>query len=264
MGTIKKQNRTTFVRCPKDAQHPFNRVPAKLYKLDGYQLAIMAQILSNNDNWNLVKYEIEKRMGFPERKFLTAWRELEKLGYIQMKKMWGSYLYTIYEDPDHTTCTGADCTGHTTGSSTGCTGDILTTTNNNYYNTEESSDQLIIEPVKKVAKEIPDEQNSELHNQFIELYEIYPCDVIRTDGSKNYLKTDRNRCEELYTAYLKEGLLTHDEVMICLKSELRAKKQTGNMKYLKRFDKWLNAREFEGYKDNADKPVFMPYGTELM
>jgi|ERR1035437_198301 hypothetical protein len=133
MGTIKRQNRTTFIRCPKDANYPFNRVPAKLYKLDGYQFAIMAQILSNNDSWNLVKYEIQNRMGFPERKFLKAWKELEKLGYIQMKREWGCYHYTIYEDPDYTTCTDADCITHTTGSSTTCTGAILTTTNNNYY-----------------------------------------------------------------------------------------------------------------------------------
>jgi hypothetical protein len=104
MGTITKQNITEFVRCPKDANYPFIIVPAKLYKLDGYQFAIMAQILSNSNDWNLVKYEIQKRMGFPERKFLKVWKELEKLGYIQIKRNWGYYHYTIYEDPEYTTC----------------------------------------------------------------------------------------------------------------------------------------------------------------
>jgi hypothetical protein len=83
MGTKIRQNSTTFVRCPKDEKHPFSRIPAELFKLDGYQPAIMGQILSNNDDWNIVKYEIGKRVGFPERKFLKTWRELEKLGYIQ-------------------------------------------------------------------------------------------------------------------------------------------------------------------------------------
>jgi hypothetical protein len=142
MGTITKQNSTTFVRCPKDGNFPFNRVPAKLYNLDGYQLAIMAQILSNKDDWNLVKYEIAKRMGFPERKFLKAWRELEKLGYIQIKKKWGCYHYTIFEDPDYTTGTGADCESYTTGNSTGCTGAVLTTTNNNYYKRKVTTHEL--------------------------------------------------------------------------------------------------------------------------
>jgi hypothetical protein len=142
MGTLTKQNSTTFVRCPKDGNFPFNRVPAKLYNLDGYQLAIMAQILSNKDGWNLVKYEIEKRMGFPERKFYKAWRELEKMGYIQIKKKWGYYHCTIYEDPDYTTGTGANCRDHTTGNSTGCTGAVLTTTNNNYYKRKVTTHEL--------------------------------------------------------------------------------------------------------------------------
>jgi hypothetical protein len=134
MGTIIQRNSTTFKRCPKDDQHPFTRIPARLFNLDGYQFAIMAQIISNNDNWNIVKSEIAKRVGFPERKFLKAWKELETLGYIQMKRMWGCYQYTIYEDPDYTTGTGADCVDHTTGNSTCCTGAMLTNTNNNYYN----------------------------------------------------------------------------------------------------------------------------------
>jgi hypothetical protein len=65
MGTKIKQNNTTFVRCDKDEQHPFYRIPVGLFKLDGYQLAIMAQILSNKDGWNIVKYEIGKRLRFP-------------------------------------------------------------------------------------------------------------------------------------------------------------------------------------------------------
>jgi hypothetical protein len=87
MGTI--LNRINNLRkMPKDANYPFNRVPANLYKLDGYQFAIMSQILSNNDNWNLVKYEIQKRMGF-QRKFLKAWKELEKPGIYSAHKKVG-------------------------------------------------------------------------------------------------------------------------------------------------------------------------------
>jgi hypothetical protein len=101
MGKILRQNRTSFVRCLKDEQHPFSRIPAKLYSLNGYQFAIMAYILSNKDDWNIVKYEISKRLGFPERKFLKAWRELETLGYIQIKRMWGCSVKLIIESNLH-------------------------------------------------------------------------------------------------------------------------------------------------------------------
>jgi hypothetical protein len=104
MGTILRQNSTTFERCPKDEKHPFNRISANLYALNGYQFAIIAYILSNKDDWNIVKYEIGKRLGFPERKFLKAWRELELMGYIKIKRKWGStsefHVSTfIFSDP---------------------------------------------------------------------------------------------------------------------------------------------------------------------
>ena len=68
MGTMKSRNSTTFNRCPKDAIYPYCKIPANMFnKLNGYQLAIMIQIISNKDDWNLVKYEIGKRVGFPER-----------------------------------------------------------------------------------------------------------------------------------------------------------------------------------------------------
>ena len=143
-------------------------------------------------------------------------------------------------------------------------GGILTTINNNYNNTEESSDQSVNEPVKKVTKEIPDEQNSNLHKEFVELNKMYPNEVIRPDGSRDYLKTNHERCEELYTEYLNEGLLIHSEVLGCLEAELRVRNQNGKMKYIKRFVKWLSDREFEGYKDKADEPILMPYGSELI
>jgi hypothetical protein len=158
---------------------------------------------------------------------------LKNLGYIQLIRKWGSYHYIIYEDPDYTTGTGADCRDHTTGSSTCCTGAILTTTNNNYYNTEESADQSVNEPEKEVTTMIPDEPNSNPLKEFVELNKLYPHEVIRPDGSRAYLKSDHKRCEELYITYLKERLLSHDEVMNCLKTELQVRNQNGKMKYIK-------------------------------
>ena len=100
MGTEIKQNRnrTTYIRCPKDANYPFTRVPAKLFELDGYQLAIMSQIISNKDDWSIVKYEIAKRVRFPRKKFDTAWSSLVESGYIKLKQIQGGYDYTIYDD----------------------------------------------------------------------------------------------------------------------------------------------------------------------
>jgi hypothetical protein len=246
MGTIIKQNSTTFKRCPKDEQHPFNRIPAKLFNLNGYQFAIMAHILSNNDDWNIVKYEIGKRVGFPERKFLKAWRELETLGYIQIKRMWGSYHYTVYEDLDHTTGTGADCIGHTTGNSTCCTGAILTTTNNNYYNNITTGTDATY-----------------YKNQFNELKELYPTSVTRKDGKTYSLKGKIKDCEKLYIEYLKTEKASHDEIINCLKVELNDKMRTGNMTYQVGLLRWIEDEHWEVYKGRTVEPAEVGYGQTI-
>ena len=234
------------MRCPKDEQHPFNRVPAKLYSLNGYQFAIMAQILSNKEGWNLVKYEIGKRLEFPERKFLQAWKELETLGYIQVKRMWGCYHYTIYEDPGYTTGTGADCMPHTTGSSTSCTGAILTTTNNNYnYTTTTGTDATC------------------LKNEFNELNELYPNNVFGPNGQTNYLKSNIADCKKEYVSYLLKQEKSHEQIIDCLKRELDERNRTGNTEYQPALLKWIKEKRWQTYESKNTEPADARYGQTL-
>jgi hypothetical protein len=247
MGTIIKQNTTTFNRCPKDEQHPFYRLPAELLKLNGYQLAIMVQILSNKDDWNIVKYEIGKRLGFPERKFLKAWKELVSLGYIRIERMWGSYNYTIYEDPEYTTCTGADCKDHTTGSSTTCTGATLTTINNNYYNDKTTSSDA-----------------SCYTSQFNELMELYPDIGTKSDGTSYRLKGSLDSCKKAYSDYLNLGEMNHEDILTALQVELVEKQRTGSTHYQPGFLKWIHQRNFEQYRGQSIEPVEARYGETLI
>jgi hypothetical protein len=247
MATIKKHNSTTFVRCPKDEQHLFNRVPVKLYSLNGYQLAIIVQILSNKDNWNIVKDEIQKRVGFPEKKFLEAWEELKSLGYIRLKRMWGSYHYTIYEDLDYTTGTGADCIDHTTGNSTSCTGALLTTTNNNYY--------IDVTTTASTAC---------YENQFSELVEQYPSMGTKPDGTTYKLKGKLDDCKRAYIDYLKTSEMTHNEVMTALKVELNDKRMTGRTDFQQGLYRWINEKVFEQYKGRKVEPAELGYGETLI
>jgi hypothetical protein len=246
MGTEIKsnKNRTTFIRCPKDDNNPFNRVPAKLYNLNGYQFAIMAQILSNRDDWNLVKYDIQKRLGFPERKFLKAWKDLETLGYINLKRTWGSYHYTIYENPDYTTCTGADCTDHTTGSSTTCTGAILTTTNNNYNKGEVTT-----------SPEISSDER-----QFRELLDLYPTIGTRSDGTIYKMKGNLGKCKKAYIDYLESHKMSHDEIITSLKVELRDKQMTGRTSFQLGLLRWIEDRKFELYRGRSLESAKVGYG----
>jgi hypothetical protein len=249
MGTMKSRNTTTFNRCLGDAsKYPYCKVPANMYKkLNGYQLAIMTQIISNTDDWNLVKYEIQKRLGFPERKFLKAWKELESLGYIKIERRWGHYRYIINEDPDYTTGTGADCEDYTTCSSTGCTDASLTITNNNYYNNISTGTDA-----------------SCYENQFNELKELYPTSVSGTNGITYMLKGKIKECEKLYIEYLKTGKMSHNEIIKCLKTELANKTRTGNNMYQVALLRWIEDEYWLAYKDQTNKPVYEPYGANFV
>ena len=247
MGTIKKQNRTTFIRCAKDEQHPFTRIPVTLYSLNGYQLAIMAQILSNRDDWNIAKKEIGKRLGFPRQKFNNAWKSLIDLGYILVKRIQGGYDYTIYEDPNSTCTIGGICEGSTSTTGTTCAGGMLTTINNNNY------------------REVTTTADSSCYDdQFNELLELYPDISNRSDGTTYSLKGNLKECKKAYINYLKSNDMPHDAVMLALKVELDEKYRTGKMSYQQGLMKWIENKTFEQYKGKTIKPSVVPYGTEFI
>ena len=203
MGKTVKRNRTIFVRCPKDRQHPFNRLPAKLNSLNGYQLAIMVQILSNKNSWSLVKEEIGKRLGFPRNKFNSAWRSLEDQGYIKKTQIQGGWEYTIIEDPDSTPTTDGNCEKSTLTTGIQCKDGRLTTTKENYnYYITEGTDATCYE------------------EQFNELKELYPASSTWADGSKVWLNRKLPECKIFYAKLLSTGKVLHEQIMAILKNEL--------------------------------------------
>jgi hypothetical protein len=247
MGTIITQNRTTFERCPKNEQHPFCRIPVELLKLNGYQLAIMVQILSNKDDWNLVKSEIGKRVGFPREKFRTAWESLKELGYIKVNRIQGGYDYTICEDISSTSTTYGICESFTSTTGRTCTGGTLTTINNNNYYRD----------VTNTAGSTCNE------SQFNELLELYPSVGTKPDGTIYQLKSKRNDCEKAYVEYLKTGVMTHDEIMTALQVELNDRQMTGKTHFQKGLLRWINDRIFELHRGKIIEPIELGYGLNL-
>jgi hypothetical protein len=247
MGTIIINNRTTFVRCPKNAEHPFTRVPAKLFSLNGYQLAIMVHILSNKDGWNLVKYEIGKRLGFPRNKFNGAWKSLEDLGYIKKTRIQGGWNYTIIEDLDFTPTTGGNCEESTLTTGAQCKDGQLTTIKNNYNYFIATNDK----------------DSNCYEKQFNELIELYPVSSTWNNGRTVALNSNLPECKKLYTEFLSTGKELHQEIIACLKVELAEREKTGNKQYQPSLLKWIKEAGWKVYKSRTLQPVYAPYGTEL-
>jgi len=96
------KNQTTFNRAPKDSDHPYNKLSAKLYKLPLNELNIMQFILCNNDDWIVNRREIYQRLhnlGMSDIRFRKAWMSLQKKHYLICKRFRGGVHWFINEDP---------------------------------------------------------------------------------------------------------------------------------------------------------------------
>jgi len=102
---------------------------------------------------------------------------------------------------------------------------------------------------------------------FQELVNIYPIKTIRSDGTKDYLRMDLERCRKIYNKKVNGVLSKHEKIMHCLKYELQVRHKEGSMTYMKRLPKWLASEEWKVFEERMlDEGVEEDntYGTELL
>lgn len=103
---------------------------------------------------------------------------------------------------------------------------------------------------------------------FQELVDNYPVKTIRSDGTKDYLRTDLERCRKIYQRVTNGNLSKHEEILDCLTYELSIRESEGSMPYMKRLPKWLASEEWKAYKermnDEENGEIDNVYGTELL
>lgn len=103
---------------------------------------------------------------------------------------------------------------------------------------------------------------------FDELVKEFPGTIIRPDGTKDWLKTDLNKCRKLYTALVKHDEVLHNNVMACLRLEKFERNRTGKMSYMKRLPNWINSQEWDSWKerllDSHVETIDLGYGLNLV
>lgn len=85
----------------------------------------------------------------------------------------------------------------------------------------------------------------ETKNSFDEFYDMYPVYVLRSDGSKDYLRTDLRRCRTMYKKLVGKSIARHKHIIECLKAEIQYKINTGNLMFMKRMPKWLASDDWQ-------------------
>jgi hypothetical protein len=103
---------------------------------------------------------------------------------------------------------------------------------------------------------------------FDEFYEAYPQVVIRPDGTKSFLRANKNNCRKRYNAIVGKSRAAHEHLMECLKFQQNELVMTGRMGYMKTMWKWLTQCEWEALdeqmKCSVEQNEQTSYGTTLI
>ena len=103
-------------------------------------------------------------------------------------------------------------------------------------------------------------------DQFDLFYEMYPIYVLRSDGSKAFLRTNKNKCRNLYNILTGGNNAMCEHINKCLQFEIDKKMKTGKMCYMKTMLRWLQDRQWETSDEemnNTEQTKQSSYGTEL-
>lgn len=80
---------------------------------------------------------------------------------------------------------------------------------------------------------------------FTQFYNEYPIYVDRPDGTKSYLRTNVNKCRNMFNQITNERKIMVDHLIKCLKFEIDKKMRTGKIGYMKTMWRWLVDRTWE-------------------
>jgi len=111
----------------------------------------------------------------------------------------------------------------------------------------------------------------EARDYFQEFLDAFPTSVIRKDGKRAYLKTDKKRSRDKYFKITRKRKDIHEHILKCLKYEVEQRTASGDMMWFKGMPNWLAAEEWENWgermKDEERIKIFegegKDYGSEL-
>ncbi|WP_173431835.1 hypothetical protein [Sharpea azabuensis] len=99
-------------------------------------------------------------------------------------------------------------------------------------------------------------------------FDTYPVYTIRPDGTKDYLRTNINKCRRLYNTYVGNSSDMAAHLLNCLVHEIDKKHRENKMSYMKTMWRWLQDHQWEAIeeemRDQAQINRSNSYGTELI
>ena len=101
-------------------------------------------------------------------------------------------------------------------------------------------------------------------DQFSELLENFPVSVIRKDGTKDYLRTDKKKAERLYKRITRGRRDIHEHIINCLKYEIEQRVIGNSMMWFKKLPNWLSSNEWENWNERMkEDEIEKIFGAEV-
>ena len=103
---------------------------------------------------------------------------------------------------------------------------------------------------------------------FDEFYEQFPVYITRPDGSRDYLRTNVQKCRQQYKKIVGRSKAMHEHLLKALQYDLTKRMTNGNLSYMKSMWKWLTQCEWENYdeelKYESNQVKAKNYGTDII
>ena len=126
----------------------------------------------------------------------------------------------------------------------------------------EKDDKKMYQETDKLTKIVTPEKD-----YFDLFYDMYPVYVLRSDGSKAYLRANVSKCRHFFDVTTGKSIAMKEHLINCLKYELDKKSREGKVSYMKTMWRWLidhQWEETEAEMQDVEQKTINTYGTELL
>lgn len=123
-------------------------------------------------------------------------------------------------------------------------------------------DSVTYKPTEKIEQEIA--PNKDYFDLF---YDMYPVYVVRSDGSKSYLRANVNKCRHFFNTKCGKSSSMAEHIIKCLEYEIDKRMREGSISYMMTMWNWLTRSQWEAVEDEMEDRKQIPvnsYGTDII
>jgi hypothetical protein len=125
----------------------------------------------------------------------------------------------------------------------------------------ERDDSITYQPTEKLEKSVLPKKD-----YFDLFYEMYPVYVMRSDGTKSYLRANVNKCRHFFNTKCGKSSAMAEHLIKCLDYEISKRMREGSLGYMMTMWNWLTRSQWEAVEEemNDNTKAVNTYGTELI